>query len=252
MANDRPAADWRSPESYLWLHACGRHAFAWEWLRRSPAYRDAVAAGAADTPPQHFGLHCFEPWERDAEAARPIWTGQADPCVLTATAISSPDDLDAFDHGSIDVLISRVTSLDGREHWLLSDGHRHIRIDITEGTLARGPVRLSLRIDGLHRAAQQVLGLQRLIALSRTGRFPAGLFPAEQRARRWAMILRVHDALCDGASQREIAQELFGLHDLRRWRIEAASYRRRVQRLVEAARISARTDPRLWLRGQFP
>jgi hypothetical protein len=78
------------------------------------------------------------------------------------------------------------------------------------------------------------------------------LFPPERRAPRWAQVLRVHDALAAGANQREISDSLFDTKSVARWRVDAAPWRRRTQRLVEAARRAAVTDPVGWLDGSFP
>src|SRR3546814_4810065 len=67
------------------------------------------------------------------------------------------------------------------------------------------------------------------------GRWPARNPPPERRAERWALMLRVHDAVASGASHRAIAECLFDLGELPRWRVNAPSWRRRVQRLAEAA-----------------
>ena len=58
-----PQTDWQSPESYLALRRLEAADWAWEFLRRNPAYRDACrggpGAGAAPAPgedPDHWGL----------------------------------------------------------------------------------------------------------------------------------------------------------------------------------------------------
>jgi hypothetical protein len=136
---------------------------------------------------------------------------------------------------------------DGTEHWLWSDGLRPVRLDVIAGTLCGGPVQLDFRIPGFGAALTRLATIERLTALVRTGRLVPGMFPAEARTQRWALILRTHDALEAGASQRDIAECLFSLDKLSRWRIEAPSSRLRVQRLVAAARMTASVDPRRWL-----
>lgn len=44
-----PMIEWRDSESYFWITTLPRRAIAWEFLRRSPRYRDAYVAqrGAA-------------------------------------------------------------------------------------------------------------------------------------------------------------------------------------------------------------
>lgn len=63
------------------------------------------------------------------------------------------------------------------------------------------------------------------------------MMPRERKAAQWILELRAGDALLDAASQQEMARALFGPSIApRRWRLESASYRLRVQRLAKAAR----------------
>ncbi|RZL90374.1 MAG: DUF2285 domain-containing protein [Variovorax sp.] len=55
-----------------------------------------------------------------------------------------------------------------------------------------------------------------------------------------------------GASQREMAEHLLGLGELARWRVEAPSWRQRVQRLVSAARAASRVPAWRWIDGTWP
>ena len=242
-------ADWRDPAAYTALHGCGRPVFAWEWLRRSPAYRaachmyDNAALRSCDAA--HFGLHRFEAPGLGFLEARPIWRADADPFVLIADAGGGDD---VFDIARFGTLATCHIDKSG-EHWLLSDGYRHLRLDIVRGTLRNRPVHLNFHVQGLTHLIPAISSLTRLVALDRTGRLVPALFPAERRAHRWALVMRTYDALVSGASQRSIAEVLFNLDVLPRWRIEAPSYRRRVQRLVAAARQWAKTDPRFWLIG---
>ena len=133
-----------------------------------------------------------------------------------------------------------VTSAEGPEHLLISDGFHAIRLDVMSGTLAAGPVRLHYRLAGLASADRPVLTLRRLLALSRTGQFCRSLYPREVRARRWILMLRAFDALAGGADQREIGSVLLSPEaDEPRWRTRSPSLRSRVQRLVRVARRMA-------------
>lgn len=253
MDAGRPLVDWRSPAPYAGLAACCRHGFAWEWLRRSAAYRAAAACGIPDPERASvFGLHRLEPFDQGALDARPIWRRQADPHVLTAIAVPARDPHDAFDVSALRSLGSCVASGDATEHWLWSDGVRQIRLDVVGQSLEKGPVRLDYRIAGVRSARPLATTLARLLALHRSGRLVRSLFAAEPRAARWALVLRTHDALAAGATQHDIAKVLFGIGDMDRWRVAASPDRDRVRRLVKAARIAARTDPRHWLDGSYP
>ncbi|QDC37235.1 DNA -binding domain-containing protein [Sphingobium fuliginis] len=248
------AADWRRAEHYAGLERCGRHAFAWEWLRRSAAYCDACRAaqgGAGYNDARRFGLHGFEPADRPTPAARPIWRADTDGAVLTARVADRLDSADdRFDLSRLRALATCQHGDDG-EHWLFSDGWRQVRLDLTAGSLIGGPVRLDYQLSGLASALPHAIALTRLIALSRTGRLNATLFPRERRARRWILALRAHDALAAGASQRDIAETLLGLDRRDNWRVAAPGYRRKAQRLVETVRWMATKDAGFWLRCGF-
>ncbi|WP_420822557.1 DNA -binding domain-containing protein [Sphingomonas gei] len=107
-----------------------------------------------------------------------------------------------------------------------------------QGSLAAGePVLLHYRLKGIATAEPRILPLRRLIDLCRNRRFSKSLYPPDPRVERWILALRVHDAVMDGASQREIARVLFddapvrGEGDRR-----SDSIRSRVRRLVGEAR----------------
>lgn len=249
-----PAADWRLAEAYAPLDQCDRHGFAWEWLRRSPGYRSAFEQ--ADNPfddfslAGRFGLHRLEPPDDPWPHARLLWRRDMDDTVLSAVAMAAST-AGAIDIQSLNTLASHVTDTEG-EHWLLADRGRHVRIDLIDGSLVHGPTVLQFRITGYPHCGGQLAALHRLVALAELGRWPARNPPPERRARRWALILRVHDARAAGASHREIAECLFDLGELPRWRVSAPSWRRRVQRLTEAARQFAARAPSAWLSAPGP
>src|SRR3546814_11140274 len=90
MSAGRCLADWRDPSAYEWLDACGRHAFAWEWMRRRLDYQAAAAEPAAFAAV--FGLRTWPAPDADARTARPTWTAAVDPFVLIAPARPCPRD----------------------------------------------------------------------------------------------------------------------------------------------------------------
>ncbi len=247
MSAGRLVADWRDGSAYEWLDACGRPAFAWEWLRRRADYQAATEGKGEATP--YFGLRNRPPFEADARAARPIWTEAVDPCLLVATAQPCLARDRNFDLARVRECCTMAISADG-EHWLFGTAARALRLDIVSGSLCGGPVALTVHIARFDAAA--LVALSRLVALAREGRWRPSHFPAERRARRWSQVLRVHDALVAGASQRDIADALFGTAGIANWRVNAAPWRRRSQRLVEAARRAAKSEPADWLSGAFP
>lgn len=240
----RQGADWRDAAAYAPLLAADRSIFAWEWLRRDPGYRAAAeraleGIGQTDdkpVPPEHWGLHAFEPPDLPAPLARPVWSADIYSYVLEADAGRPTEASDSIEVARIGGDTRLVTS-DSREHLLISDGLRAIRLDVLTGTLAGGPARLRYRLGGFASTEQPLLTLRRLLALWRTGQFASSLHPHEARAKRWLLMLRAQDALATGAGQREIAAELLSREagELR-WRSRCPSVRLQVQRLVRGAR----------------
>lgn len=246
------AADWMQAAAYVPLLAADRSILAWEWLRRDPGYRSAAlsadlpAAAPGEVPrPEHWGLHAFEDPDRAAPDARPIWCAHVHPYVLPAVAhpVADPANThpDSLDLARLDSMATLVAGVGGHEHLLISDGLHAIRLDLTEGTLSRGSVRLHYLLAGFESAARPLLTLRRLIALRQAGGFSRSLHRPEARARRWLLTLRAWDALRTGADQREIASVLLSRSALEpRWRSDASSVRSQAQRLVRAARVMAK------------
>ena len=253
------APDWRDAAAYEPLLDADRSLFAWEWLRRNRSYRTAaeraLQAFVADSPnecgdaPGRWGLHAFEGPGVTVPEARPVWGSEVHPFVLPVHAVPSGGE-DAFDLERFDALWRLVVAADAREHLLISDGIRTIRIDVLSGSMRDGPARLHYLLSGFAGTEWPLVTLRRLLTLWRTGRFSAALHPSEARAGRLVLMLRVHDALASGATQREIAAQLLS-GDARqdRWRVTAPSVRSRAQRLVRNARAMASGGYLALLRG---
>lgn len=237
--------NWRDPEAYACLLEADRSLFAWEWLRRNPAYR-AAAMNARNSgspiskpPAERFGLVRFEDVDAAVPRARPLWRSDINPQVLVAdlSGEGRAEDvfaLDRFRH------LAHLVSDKGTDHLLLTDGLRAIRLDAPLGTFESNEMRLRFRVGGLHLSEFSVLALRRLLALARCGRFARSLHRREPRARRWILQLRAHDALAAGADLREIAQELLGRSTAdTRWRTRDPSLRSQAQRVVRSARALA-------------
>lgn len=245
-------ADWRDEAAYAPLLAADRSLFAWEWLRRDPAFRDAatrsrsrpVAAGPAarvsDQAAARWGLHAFEPPCLSAGKARPLWRREVFPAILCVRARDEGEHGERLDLGRLERFVTILKGPTGTEHLLLSDGWRTLRLDIMSGTVTAGPVLLDYQLCGMKRALGPLLALRQLLALWRGGQFSRSLHPPEARAARWILVLRARDALAAGANQKEIAAGLLdGAAAGPRWRVEAPDVRSRVQRLVRTARKMA-------------
>jgi hypothetical protein len=95
------------------------------------------------------------------------------------------------------------------EELLLRDSARHVRLLIRSGSVLDGPVRLRFALRGLQNLDRQLLTLRQVAALTRSGRLPRRLAGTDPKNAHWMKLLRIHDALDEGASQREIADCLF-------------------------------------------
>lgn len=204
----------------------------------APAPRPAVPARPCPggcTFAEHPGL--------PAPEARIIWHADLDPGTIGVAAWpADPDDPDSIHIAGIAPWLAIAIDPAGCEHAVLSDGWHHIRLDIEEGRLAgQDAVLLHYRLRGLASAETRLLPLRRLLDLCRHRRFARSLFPRDPRIDRGIELLRVHDALGEGASQREIGAMLFGEErTAHEWSGASDSLRSRVRRLVREARDMAR------------
>ena len=178
-----------------------------------------------------------------APEARIIWHADFDPGAIAVTVESAdPSDPDSLRIDRIAPWLAIATDVAGREHVVLSDGWHHIRLDIEEGRLAgQEAVLLHYRLRGLASAEARLLPLRRFLDLCRHRRFARSLFPGDVRIDRGIDMLRVHDAIGQGASQREIGAILFGSERVALdWNDVSDSLRSRVRRLVREAGAMAR------------
>lgn len=167
-----------------------------------------------------------------------FWRSDLDPSVLAVSA--EPISLrhpDAFDIANCPGSADLVRDRHGREMVVLSEGGHQIQLDVGEGTLAAGPVRLRYQVGGFDKVEAKVRTISRLASLRHLGRFARGLFPAEAAAPRWISALQAYDGMAAGASQREIAAVVFGEKLVREeWKGRSDFLRLRVQRMITYSR----------------
>jgi len=197
------------------------------------------------------GFTFAEQPDRAAPAARIIWHADLDPGTIGVAAVpADPSDPDSLRIDQISSWLAMAVDAEGREHICLSDGWHHIRLDVEEGRLTgQKAVLLHYRLSGLASAENRVLPLRRLLDLCRHRRFARTLYPRDPGIERLIDMLRVHDALGAGASQREIGEALFGTERVHEdWSDGSDSLRSRVRRLVREARDMARGGYRQLMR----
>lgn len=251
MPGGSASRDWRDPADYAPLIRADRCGFAWEWLRRQPAYAeaalDALSRRDGFDPVEErralgWHLHRFEDPRLGVPAARPVWAATRHRWVVGARSAEGDLGGDLFDVREYREFASIVRSPAG-ERLLLSDGLRTIRLDVEGRSLTRSPVRLSYDIAGLRSLDRPLLVLQRLRSLALRRRFADTLHPPVRPARRMILVLRTFDALAAGACQADIAEVLLPARFERLgWRHHSPSVRSQAQRLVHGARRMAAGD----------
>jgi hypothetical protein len=241
--------DWRDAAAYAPLLGADRSLFAWEWLRRDSGYVEAAHdKDGRESRAGQFGLVRFEAPDRTVPDARPLWAAELHPYVLRVLAGGEGGPDDSFDTERFATLATLANSTPN-EHLLLSDGLRTVRLDGPAGTFTSGPRKLLYALGGLAAAERPLVTLRRLLALCRSGHFSRALHRPEPRARRWILMLRAHDGLLAGASQRDIARVLLSrTAGEPRWRSRESSVRAQAQRLVRSARQISAGAYRLLLR----
>jgi hypothetical protein len=143
--------------------------------------------------------------------ARLLWDARYDASVLPVEALATArTEAGLFDPERLWPLATIITHTSGHEYVAFSDGYHRIRLDVIRGTMRDGPVHLRYKLEGLAELEVKILTLRRLLALYRLGRFARNLHPLDRFAPRWVAALRAHDAVGQGASQREIAAVLYG------------------------------------------
>lgn len=238
--------DGSDPEAYRVLRDVDRAGLMWEWLRRDTAYvgwyvRARAATGGPPPAAPRWHLLFAEDPAVPARHARLLWRADLDPGTLRVIARPAPArDSVALRFHRLRRFLAVVRDVRGGEHAVLSDGFHHLRLDVEEGTLTEGPVALHYLLDGARDAELQLETVRRLVALCAERRFSPELFPSDPHRARCLLLLRVHDALRAGASQRDIAALLFGGEHVRRdWSGASDSLRSRVRRLVRETRQMA-------------
>ena len=254
-----PSSNWRDPSNYVYTKNLTRDDWAWEFLRRNPAYakiaaapscrRSAVAAATASDRRdrrrwrQQYSIGVGAALSAKQQTARlmppPSSGEERRSAVLPFEARNVPADHgDAFDIRQLGHPVSLLRLGAGLEHVLLGDGIHHIQLEVSRRSLLDGPVKLHYSISGFEDSSPKLLRtLQRLVALRRLGRFPRFFVSAERRAPRWIIALRALDASRMGANRREIAAALFGQDIVRRdWDGGSDYLRSRVRRAIAAGK----------------
>ncbi|ATE65238.1 DUF2285 domain-containing protein [Rhizorhabdus dicambivorans] len=225
---------------------------AWEWLRRDPAYCQMEPARRWSTPEgvtvieaaplavvARWGcLHIGDPHLRSSDCSM-LWGARMDPSVLRVDAVPlhASDEATSFALRRWSSRATVVKQPTGGENLLLRDGLHSLRLDIMSGSLLDGPV--ALRFD-IHRADSvdpMIDTLRRFLHFQRTGAIPPQRRSRVRHHQRAILALRVHDALVQGASIRDVGITLFGIGRVEaEWEASGESLKSACRRLIALAR----------------
>lgn len=236
MTNSNLAASWQATAAYLYVLRLDAADLAWEYLRRDPRYRvcwcraDRRAAQAAAP----WGLARLEDPALDALHAHPIWDVQL-PALLHLRAAGSVrptgDIADGMPTAGLD-----LWHIPGRKDLAVlpdgialqaRDGARCLRIRLDAGVLAGRPALCAVPLDvRVHtQAALLAAHAARFAPRRATAARPAPAIAVRvnQANLRHLRALQALDGVQAGASQRRIAEVLFGRERVRRdWYADSA------------------------------
>lgn len=226
------AAHWRPAAAYLYVLHLDGPSLAWEYLRRNPVYRrDWRQRHRKQSPPHHWCLRHFENPECDARCAQPVWLAEIDSAIPLHIDDDPPQDAPRF--CLWDIPGYKTLTQDGDQ--LRLSGHHAGRFG--QMTIARNlgdgmPYTYAVRAGKLAGIHWRIIEKQLALA--------AASATAHARPTRTALghmhALQALDGVLAGASQREVAEALFGGAALTdRWHTDG-DLRARVRRLIRAGK----------------
>ncbi len=169
-----------------------------------------------------------------------MWCAAYDPLVLCVDADRVAHSAAGFDLSRLAAFTTVAIDGKGHEHIVISNGLRRIRLDVVSGSLIDGPVALRIVCADLCRLKAAATTMAKLASLYQHQCFMPTHFREDRRSARWLAALRVHDGLCAGASQREIAIALYGHKRVANdWYEGNDVMRASVRRLIRTARTLA-------------
>lgn len=201
------------PVDRQWLTQLSRHGWAWEFLRRSPVYRDGyLQYGAATANTADWGLLRYEDPTRDARDAAVFWREQDCSSVLPLTALPPSDDARMVTF-NLDHLSCKVDfhhhERGGRIDVLFSEAGRFLQVSIAAHGDLKGAQLFMPALDVPENVTARAAAFRRLNDLMQHGKLRQTLYPQETRAPRLINVLKALDGSLAGLSHREIALLIF-------------------------------------------
>lgn len=242
---------WPDAGSYRYLDGAGPADLAWEWLRRDPEYRrfaddrttpleGRISFVDAAPPVCTARWGCLNPPDpsQSWQDVSILWSSAVDPSVLEVMALAPADSMrPAFNLRRCGAKAVIVHGSD-REHVLIRANGEAVRLDVLSGSLADGPVALLHHLAGTEAIEPTLAALRRFMAFCRGESLLTARRSSRQRLSGHLLVLRVHDALVQGASIRDVGVMLFGSERVRQeWAGEAL--KSQCRRLIARSREMA-------------
>ena len=240
MAHSNQAAPWQATAAYLYVLRLDTTDLAWEYLRRHPGYRTCWHRAARRTgkAASAWGLARLENPDLDARQAHPVWDVRM-PALLHLRAVHPPGPVaGAMTDDGVDAGLN-LWHISGRKDLAVlpdglalqaRDGARCLRVRLDVGVLDGLPAQCLIPLDTrLHAQAALLathaaqLAPRRAPAVRRAFRAKADAVRVSQAGLRHLRALQALDGVQAGASQRLIAEVLYGPDRVRDgWQADSA------------------------------
>jgi hypothetical protein len=207
-----------------------RRDWAWEFLRRNPAFRELHATTSAlsckiggnataieissDQRAALLKWGCIysDPPDCEATSARVLWDPVVCPEVIQMVAFEEDRAIDAplFELSSIHCQVTVLATSDSSQYVLFREAAQSLQLLVTGASIERAVHLLSTAIVPPQADKFHFRGLQCFQHLQRTGHIIPDHCAVEPRSPRYAVVLKALDGYLAGESYRDIANALFG------------------------------------------
>lgn len=257
--NTRPGpSTWQDAATYRWTLTLPRLAWAWEFLRRNPAYRAVwlearrshrvvrmtprITIIEADEIAAAADWNLLVPLEDpncDARQATVLWSSADCPAVLPVMAAAADvrGPQRPFMRSQFKCRIAVYVAPDGLQHVLFSHQGRSVQLEVTGLSIFAATQLLAVIAPPHERFPVHAQAMKRLADLFTHRDLRPQLYPTYAQSRRLAEVLQALDGWLAGASHRRIAAALFG--DARfdhMWRHQRRHMLDRVRRAIKRGR----------------
>lgn len=222
-----PVIGWRPVAAYFYLLQLDGPGLAWEYLRRNSRYVDSWLRKRSSPKAKYWGLRCLEDPALDARVAQPAWI--EDPTNLTRLTIDSQSTADRFSFWKLPGR-KRLAHDGSRLVLTARAGGRKLRVALEGGIHEGSPIAYLIPADAQASIRWRAIEYQReLLAQKSCG---AALAAPDRIALMHMRSIQALDGRHAGASQRAIAEILFGADEVdKRW-LQDGELRAQVRHLL--------------------